>query len=341
MKDNFDKCLAITLRYEGAYSNHPDDPGGPTMRGITQREYDTWRKQQGKSTRSVRQLTDDEMRAIYRTQYWDAVAADSLVMGLDLCVFDAAVNSGVSRAQKWLSKSNDIDSFCDARLAFLQKTGRLWRVFGRGWRVRVMGVRSEAHAMIGVPGREPVVVDTTLHAGMRGDAVSALQVALRKLGYPIGATDGIFGEQTYRAVLVFQTDHDLGDNDGVWRPEYDKTLADASPMLPKRTEVTSRDLERAGDKSVTHASWLRRIFALIFGASTADTVLGGQQGLVTSIVTAHDAFEPLRTVVEAVKGHPVMVVGGVALVGYLMAHFWRESLTAEYRNFTDQGDINA
>ena len=42
--DNFERCLAITLKWEGGYSNHPDDPGGPTMRGIIQREYDAWRK---------------------------------------------------------------------------------------------------------------------------------------------------------------------------------------------------------------------------------------------------------------------------------------------------------
>ena len=41
--DNFQRCLTVTLKWEGGYSNHPDDPGGPTMRGIIQREYDAWR----------------------------------------------------------------------------------------------------------------------------------------------------------------------------------------------------------------------------------------------------------------------------------------------------------
>ncbi len=47
--DNFERCLAITLKWEGGYSNHPDDPGGPTMRGIIQREYDAWRRKHGKA----------------------------------------------------------------------------------------------------------------------------------------------------------------------------------------------------------------------------------------------------------------------------------------------------
>ena len=49
--DNFEHCLAITLKWEGGYSNHPDDPGGPTMRGIIQREYDAWRTRQGRWSR--------------------------------------------------------------------------------------------------------------------------------------------------------------------------------------------------------------------------------------------------------------------------------------------------
>ena len=50
---NFERCLAVTLKWEGGYSNHPDDPGGPTMQGIIQREYDAWRRKQGKRPRPV------------------------------------------------------------------------------------------------------------------------------------------------------------------------------------------------------------------------------------------------------------------------------------------------
>ncbi len=100
---NFERCLDVTLKWEGNYSNHPDDPGGPTMKGVIQREYDAWRKKQGKSPRPVRQIEDSELQEIYRNQYWDAMGCDDLDIGLDLCAFDAAVNSGVSRAKEWLA----------------------------------------------------------------------------------------------------------------------------------------------------------------------------------------------------------------------------------------------
>ena len=186
---NFERCLAVTLKWEGGYSNHPDDPGGPTMRGIIQREYDTWRKRQGKKLRPVRQIEESELRGIYRSEYWDAMDCDRLSAGLDLCVFDAAVNSGVGRARAWVAQADGIDAFCDLRLSFLQGLGRLWRVFGAGWRRRVAGIRSEAHLMAGTSVTvEPQ--DDALHAGMKGEAVRRLQESLRKLGYPCGAVDG-------------------------------------------------------------------------------------------------------------------------------------------------------
>ncbi|MBZ9653563.1 glycosyl hydrolase 108 family protein [Phyllobacterium lublinensis] len=40
MKAKFSSALANVLVHEGGYSNHPKDPGGATMWGVTQRVYD-------------------------------------------------------------------------------------------------------------------------------------------------------------------------------------------------------------------------------------------------------------------------------------------------------------
>ena len=66
MKENYDKCLALVLRYEGGYINHPDDPGGPTNKGVTQEVYDGWRKAHNQQTQSVRNISMDEVGGIYR-----------------------------------------------------------------------------------------------------------------------------------------------------------------------------------------------------------------------------------------------------------------------------------
>jgi lysozyme family protein len=102
MRDRFTACLAETLRWEGGWSNHPADPGGPTMKGIIQRVYDAWREKNNKPRQSVRFITADEVEAIYRENYWALVRGDELPPGLDLAVFDFGVNSGPARAVRYL-----------------------------------------------------------------------------------------------------------------------------------------------------------------------------------------------------------------------------------------------
>lgn len=165
MNAEFEMALAKVLVHEGGYSNHPKDPGGATMRGVTQAVYDDYRRAKGDRQRPVKQLTDEELRDIYKARYWDLVKGDQLPNGLSYVVFDGAVNSGVSRSVKWLQKAlgvnqdgligpatfaamercNDIpsliDRICDIRLAFL-KSLRTWKTFGNGWGRRVEGVRA-------------------------------------------------------------------------------------------------------------------------------------------------------------------------------------------------------
>jgi lysozyme family protein len=50
----------------------------------------------------MRGLTVQHVRALYRVKYWDAARCDDLPAGLDLCVFDFAVNAGPNRAARYL-----------------------------------------------------------------------------------------------------------------------------------------------------------------------------------------------------------------------------------------------
>lgn len=167
MKANFDKSLALVLVHEGGYVNHPKDPGGATNRGVTQAVYDAYRKTRGKAGQSVKFISDDEVNAIYKFQYWDRVQGDLLPAGLDYAVFDFAVNSGVGRASKYLqavlgvaqdgqigartlaaitNPSNAINALCDRRMSFLRNL-RTFLTFGKGWTRRVTDVRKHALEM--------------------------------------------------------------------------------------------------------------------------------------------------------------------------------------------------
>ncbi len=338
---NFERCLAITLKWEGGYSNHPDDPGGPTMQGIIQREYDSWRKKQGKRLRPVRQIDENELQVIYRDEYWDAMGCEDLPAGFDLCVFDAAVNSGVGRAKQWmeLTPSNDIDAYCDLRLKYLQCLGRLWRVFGAGWRRRVTSIRIDSRAMTGQLEAQPPD-DGCLHAGMRGTAVLALQERLRTLGYPAGAIDGIFGEQTYRAIVLFQHDHDLGVDPGIWRPSYNSILAKAGPMLPQRHAVTRRDLEEAGDKPIQRMNLLQRIFAWLFGGAAAAETFGSDN-LVDSLKGVRAVLEPLQDVWYWASANRWLLLSAVFIAVIALIRALRNEHVKAYQNFDYQGQIRA
>ena len=100
MKDNLDKSLEFTLKWEGGYVNHPNDPGGATNQGITQRTYDHWRQKQGLSTRDVKLIEEREVKSIYDTEYWGPSGAYLFSFQFALTLFDYAVNSGVSKAVK-------------------------------------------------------------------------------------------------------------------------------------------------------------------------------------------------------------------------------------------------
>ena len=169
MKGNFDIAQPMVLVHEGGYVNHPDDPGGATNKGVTQRTYDGYRKRRGMAPRSVRNITDSEVSEIYRIQYWNKVSADDLPAGVDYAVYDFAVNSGPARAAKFLQEvvgvSADgiigeqtlaavsdadpaavIDQLCSNRLAWLKRL-KHFKTFGRGWTRRVDEVRDAALSM--------------------------------------------------------------------------------------------------------------------------------------------------------------------------------------------------
>ena len=106
MTDLFTTALGFTLKWEGKVFTHdPDDRGGATYRGVTQRVYDAFRRGLWRATRSVKYLTDDELQTIYRRDYWLAAGCDQIAdRRLAVAHFDFAVNSGVNRAIRLLQK---------------------------------------------------------------------------------------------------------------------------------------------------------------------------------------------------------------------------------------------
>lgn len=102
---DFERALPIILRAEGGYVNDPDDPGGETNFGITTRTYHAFLKRSGHQPRSVKEISEDEVRAIYWYSYWVPAQCDRLPWPLKLIHFDCAVNTGVSAAIRQLQRA--------------------------------------------------------------------------------------------------------------------------------------------------------------------------------------------------------------------------------------------
>lgn len=177
MDRNFARALPLVLSHEGGFSNHAADPGGATNKGVTLATFRAYVKPGG-TVADLKAITDEQVATVYYRHYWAAVNAQALPSGIDYAVFDFAVNSGPSRAAKYLqailgveqdgrvgpktiaaAERTDarkvINRLCDNRLAFLKRItsgGKLlWNTFGKGWDRRVSDVRRDALLMVGHP----------------------------------------------------------------------------------------------------------------------------------------------------------------------------------------------
>lgn len=170
MKQNFDAALQHVLKDEGGFSNHPKDPGGATMKGVTLDTYRSYKKNQHLTAEDLNKITNEELRDIYYRRYWNAVKGDDLPSGVDYCVFDCAVNSGPGRATKLLQevigvksdgvigpitlaaiKSADpvelIHKYTDKRIQFWRSLPT-FETFGKGWIARGERVQKAALGMV-------------------------------------------------------------------------------------------------------------------------------------------------------------------------------------------------
>lgn len=171
-------ALPFVLQWEGGYVNHPNDPGGATNKGVTQKVYDAWRERQGLAERDVRQLEESELHALYESGYWVPPKCPALDTPLDLVQFDTAVNMGVGRAVRFMQKAvgatpdgawgpgtqacvdgcdlgATLVNYCQVREDYyrqLAANNPKLQVFLKGWLNRLNALRKR----IGLPGYESV-----------------------------------------------------------------------------------------------------------------------------------------------------------------------------------------
>lgn len=132
----FDKAWEFTSKWEGGYSNHPNDPGGSTMYGITQRAYTNWLGEY----RDVKEITKEEARAVAKQAYWDYMGLDEVSPELAIAVFDWGFHSGPDNVLGRVQNMTTAQQVMDARMQFLTEL-KNFNSFGRGWVRRVEDLR--------------------------------------------------------------------------------------------------------------------------------------------------------------------------------------------------------
>jgi len=105
-KDLENKIISKIIDIEGGYSNNPNDSGGETKYGVTERVA----RNHG-YTGLMKDLSYDFAYTVYKMDYWDKMRLSEISEISEMIaeeIADTAINTGTSRAGKILQKSLDV-----------------------------------------------------------------------------------------------------------------------------------------------------------------------------------------------------------------------------------------
>jgi lysozyme family protein len=105
----FDRALRVVLKHEGRYSDHADDPGGPTMYGVSLKfalsvaphDFDFDIDHDGDvDGDDIRGMSPADVAQVYRKLWWDRYAYSDFALVVAVKLMDLSVNMGATQAHK-------------------------------------------------------------------------------------------------------------------------------------------------------------------------------------------------------------------------------------------------
>ena len=178
MINNFEQSFNLVIKSEGGFTNDqrdignhlPDGRQGSTMLGCTQANWEAYVGHQVTQD-DMKKLTKEDVKPLYKKNYWDAVLGDLLPSGLDYAAFDFAINAGSNASRKMVQIAVDVNNdgifgpatlkaiqnadakdvlgrFTSAKIKFYQSLSN-FEVYGKGWLKRCADVQQIANEMIG------------------------------------------------------------------------------------------------------------------------------------------------------------------------------------------------
>ena len=146
-QDNWTRSRAFVRRWEGDYTDNPEDHGNWTggKKGVGELKGTKF----GISAASyphldIKNLTMAQADDIYFRDYWQASGADKLPWPYALLAFDTAVLHGVGTSRQWQQDvGNNAYAFAAKRLKVYTRLDN-WHYFGAGWTNRTAELLEEA-----------------------------------------------------------------------------------------------------------------------------------------------------------------------------------------------------
>ena len=103
---SFESAFLTVLKFEGGFVNNPNDPGGATNFGVTQKTYDLFCDKMHIPKREVTKISSLEVKQIYLS-FWRSASCDKFERTHPNTAevhFDFSINAGISQANKSLQR---------------------------------------------------------------------------------------------------------------------------------------------------------------------------------------------------------------------------------------------
>ena len=132
---NFLVAMKFIYKWEGHYSNDPDDPGGETKYGISKRAY---------PNEDIKNLTRERAEVLYKRDYWDKLDLDKYPQDKAVVLMNVAVNMGVGKAREFANTGDYQAAIAAIRghyAAIVRKNPKLAK-YQKGWENRTKDLES-------------------------------------------------------------------------------------------------------------------------------------------------------------------------------------------------------
>ena len=149
MRENWDRAIASVLMWEGGSAIRANEPGGAVNRGVSLHAFRE--EHPDASIQDLLNMSEAEARRIYRKNYADKVAFDTLPAGLDAVALHGAVMFGVNGIKKMADKAKGDYAY----LIILMMQNKMHRTeavakFGPGWSDRFVSIYEMAKDLAGL-----------------------------------------------------------------------------------------------------------------------------------------------------------------------------------------------